>query len=79
MTLRSWPSRQADECPLPAGYAACVVVLVLVLSALSAGTGSALIVDGWRRARRPDLTERLMPFRPVSVAHEAEEWLDQNG
>ena len=47
--------------------------MVLVLAGLSFTAGVILIVDGFRSARpakpqRPDLTERLLPFVPSSVA-----------
>jgi hypothetical protein len=38
--------------------------------------GSWLIIDGLSRPRRPDLTERLAPFHRVSVADEAQSWLE---
>ncbi len=50
-------------------------VLILVIAVVLAGTGFTLILDGIRnRPRRPNLTERLLPFMP-SVADEAEGWL----
>jgi hypothetical protein len=38
----------------------------------------ALLSDAWlRRATRPDLAERLRPFRSNSVDDEAQPWLDR--
>jgi hypothetical protein len=52
-----------------------VVVLLIVAGVLVWG-GSTLIIDAVVcRNRRGTLTERLLPFRPVSVADEVEEWL----
>ena len=43
--------------------------------------GAALIIQGWHLARqedrRPDLTERLIPFQPSSIADEAQDWLNR--
>lgn len=54
-----------------------MVVMAWVVGML-VWTGATLIIDAWQRARhprRPDLTERLMPFWAMSVADEAEAWL----
>jgi hypothetical protein len=40
--------------------------------------GIALLWDAWlRRQKRPELTERLLPFRANTAADEAQDWLDQ--
>lgn len=50
-------------------------VLVFVLGLL-VWAGATLLVDAALTARsRPDLTDRLLPFQPRSVADEAEQWL----
>jgi hypothetical protein len=52
------------------GFAILVFFLVWV--------GTTLLIDAWlRRPRRPDLAERLRPFRPSSLADEAQDWLDK--
>jgi hypothetical protein len=40
--------------------------------------GTTLILDGWWRRENPhtDLSDRLWPFRPRSLAEEAQDWLD---
>jgi len=54
------------------------MVIVLVIGLL-VWAGAALLIDAWhKRARRPDLTERLAPFQPRSVADEAQEWLGRS-
>jgi hypothetical protein len=54
-------------------YAALLVVVFLLVWA-----GVTLMIDGWvRRQRRRDLTERLWPFRPATVADEAQRWLNR--
>ena len=54
--------------------------LLYVVAGLIGGTGVCLIVDGHRtdrrRRRRPDLAERLLPYRR-GIADEAEAWLTQ--
>ena len=38
--------------------------------------GSALLLDAWfRKARRPDLAERLAPFQRPWISDEVEQWL----
>jgi hypothetical protein len=45
-----------------------VPVVFHVIAVILAGTGFTLIIDGYRRRpRRPDLTERLLPFKPKVV------------
>jgi hypothetical protein len=42
--------------------------------------GATLLIDArWRRCRRPDLADRLLPYQPVSVADEAQRWLEETG
>jgi hypothetical protein len=54
-----------------------VPVLLLVVAVIVGCTGTALLLDAFRRVRRPDLGERLHPFMaPASVADEAQAWLD---
>jgi hypothetical protein len=56
--------------------------LLYVAAGVIGGTGFWLIVDGYRsgdsRRRRPDLTERLLPYH-CGIAEEAEAWLTQEG
>jgi hypothetical protein len=48
-----------------------VAVGILELVALT------VMIDAWLRSRRqPDLPERLRPNQPVSLAEEAQDWLD---
>ena len=37
--------------------------------------GVTLLIDARARRLRPDLTERLLPYQPTSIADEAERWL----
>jgi hypothetical protein len=49
-----------------------------LLAGVMVWIGTTLILDAWwRRKRRPDLAERLRPFRPASLADEAQDWLDE--
>jgi hypothetical protein len=50
-----------------------VAVLVVILG----WAGATLMLDAWiRRQRRPDLAERLLPYRPRSLGDDAQDWLD---
>jgi hypothetical protein len=48
---------------------------VLAVAGLLVWAGAALIIDSLTGRRRPDLAERLRPYQPRSVGHEAERWL----
>ena len=53
-----------------------MVIGALIAAGLLTWAGSTLLLDAaWRRWERPDLVERLLPFRPGSIADEAELWL----
>jgi hypothetical protein len=53
-------------------------VVVLVVAGILIWAGATLLLDAWwRREHRPDLAERLWPFRSRSLAEEAQEWLDR--
>ena len=56
--------------------------LLYVGAGVIGATGFWLIVDGYRlgvsRWRRPDLTERLLPYH-CGIAEEAEAWLTKEG
>jgi hypothetical protein len=55
-----------------------MMIVALIAVGLLTWTGVALMWDAWlRRERRPDLVERLRPFRFDSVADEAQSWLDE--
>jgi hypothetical protein len=54
-------------------------VALLVVAGLMVWVGATLMIDGWiRRPRRPDLAEPLWRYRLITVADEAQEWLDQH-
>jgi hypothetical protein len=55
------------------------VFLVAILAVgLLTWAGATLLLDAWcRRWRGPDLADRLRPYQPVSVADEAQRWLDK--
>lgn len=74
LTLRltpNGPTRLIRDADAPDRHV--VSDLLLVLAAIIGATGFALIVGGDRRRPRPDLTERLAPFRPT-VVDEAHDW-----
>jgi hypothetical protein len=55
-----------------------VQVAAVIVVGLLTWAGSTLLLDAWwRRRRRPDLAERLRPFRSIVVADEARDWLDK--
>jgi hypothetical protein len=53
-----------------------VILLILVVGLLM-WTGTTLLLDAWWRWKRPDLADRLRPFRPTTIADEAQHWLDR--
>lgn len=54
------------------------MILLLLVVFFLIWAGVTLIIDAWmRREGRPDLTERLRPFQPQSLADEAQEWLQR--
>jgi hypothetical protein len=62
-------------------YSGVTIVLVVVVGGLLVWADATLIIDDWQRARRqrrrPDLTERVLPFQPMSLASEAQRWLEK--
>jgi hypothetical protein len=51
-----------------------VYVALMVVAVIIAGTGFALVIEGFRRRPRPNLTKGSGPLQS-SVADEAEVWL----
>lgn len=64
-------------------YAQAVLLLVLgfLFSPMFLAAGILLwaaggwLFDSWHRRRHPPYDVRLLPYRPVSIADEAEHWL----
>ena len=55
-----------------------VAVVALVAVGLLTWAGATLLLDAWWRCwQRPDLAEMLRPFRPDSLADEAQRWLNE--
>jgi hypothetical protein len=53
------------------------VLVVLIVGGLLFWAGARLLLDAWwRRWDRPDLAEPLRPHQPMSLADEAQHWLD---
>jgi hypothetical protein len=56
------------------------VVGLLIVFVMIIWGGGTLLVDTWHRIRRhgrPALADRLEPYRPYSLADEAEDWLQR--
>jgi uncharacterized membrane protein len=51
------------------------VLLVALVVFMLVWTGATLIIDAWSSRRRPNLAERLGPFRARWIEEEFEEWL----
>jgi hypothetical protein len=50
----------------------------MIVVGLLVWAGATLIIDDiLRRRRRPDRADRLRPFRPTTVADEAQAWLQR--
>jgi hypothetical protein len=61
---------------MSSGYREAVFVAALGVAVILAWIGVVLILDGWSNRRAADLTERLRPYQPLSVADEAQRWLE---
>src|SRR5262249_41036272 len=62
----------------PGAALVSVIVLLIVVVFLLAWAGVTRMSDGWmRKPRRRNFAERLWPFRPATVADEAQRWLNR--